>query len=582
MLASILSALLLALAVPNELAPYGNAFAGFICLAPYFLAIRRSRSYRGAAVLGFIFGSLSHAVSSYWLYYFKDFAFWTIGSTSIAYGLLHMLVAGFLRWASVTNFEGLFWESSQSFGTAPTAPATLKRSNFTHLRYNSSIAASHFSVLRPFMLALGWTTWEWGKSIGFLGYPWGLVAYGLNNYPRMIQIVDGLGVYGLSFFLALASALLAELGAVLYTGSTPGNLYTGSTTGKRFPQGISVWSRGALIWVIIFIWFAGYGAYRLARPTPVVAEIPLLLIQHNADSWMDGELTALNRAVQLSRQGMEQYQKETGLTKPALLVWSETVLRRPFADYLGFYKRNPKDDPLVPFLAEQGVPLLTGAPVVLNWETYDATNSVIFINPDSTIPYSYAKRHPVPFAEAIPFWEYQWMRDFMAKVVGVDGTWTMGTEAVVMEVTTPEGTVIRFGTPICFEDAFADVCRDFFKKGADLLINLTNDSWSQTVSSETQHLVAARFRTIENRRVLVRSTNGGITAVIDAEGRVIRSLPPFTEQYLATVVPVQKAAGFTTYYLLGDWFAALVSLLFFSLIFVHYYRTYRFRACWKY
>jgi apolipoprotein N-acyltransferase len=257
-----------------------------------------------------------------------------------------------------------------------------------------------------------------------------------------------------------------------------------------------------------------------------------------------------------------------------MIVWSETVLRRPFADYLGFYKRNPKQDPLVPFLAEQNVPLLTGAPVVLNWETYDATNSVIYINSDSNILYSYAKRHPVPFAEAIPFWEYKWMRDFMAKVVGVDGTWTMGTEAVVMSVPTAEGKKVRFGTPICFEDAFADVCRDFFKNGADLLINLTNDSWSQTVSSETQHLVAARFRTIENRRVLVRSTNGGITAVIDAEGRIIESLPPFTQQYLATVVPIQKGAGFTTYYLLGDWFAAFVTLLFFSLIFVCYFRSF--------
>jgi len=553
-LASILSALLLAMAVPNELAPYGNVLAGFLCLAPYFLVLRKTRSYRDAAFLGFIFGSLSHAVSSYWLYYFKDFAIWTIGSTSIAYGFLHMFVAGFLRWASVTPLEVLFWKGPlrQSWGHEGSDPG------------NRLLALqTDFSVLRPFVLALGWTAWEWAKSIGFLGYPWGLVAYGLNNYPRMIQIVDALGVYGLSFVLALASALLAELGPLL------------AHRGAALKAGLFAWGRPALVWLCIFIWFAGYGMYRLANPTPTVDRLPLLLIQHNADSWMGGELTALETAVRLSREGMEHYEKETGFAKPALIVWSETVLRRPFADYLGYYKRNPKLDPLVPFLAEQNVPLLTGAPVVLNWETYDATNSVIFINPDSSISYSYAKRHPVPFAEAIPFWEYKWMRDFMATVVGVDGTWTMGTEATVMTVQNHEGKRIHFGTPICFEDAFADVCRDFFKNGADLLINLTNDSWSQTVSSETQHLVAARFRTIENRRVLVRSTNGGITAVIDAEGRILQSLPPFTQKYLATVVPVQKGTAFTTYYLLGDWFAALVTLIFFSLIFVNYFKNHR-------
>ncbi len=561
--ASVFSALLLSLAVPNELAYYGNAFVAFFCLAPYFLALRKTRTYKGAAMLGFIFGTVSHAVSSYWLYFFKDYAMWTIGSTSLAYGFLHMLVAGFLRWASTSNLEGLFWKSAKTVDLKVLRPGA--------------------SVLRPFVLALGWTLWEWGKSIGFLGYPWGLVAYGLNNYPRMIQIADSLGVYGLSFLLALSSALIAELVPILAGIWNMRSLHGlhGQSSAASLPTVGSAasyhnfcnWSRGALVGFAIFIWFDLYGVMRLAHPTPVVSKLPLLLIQHNADSWMDGELRALETAVRLSRQGMEQYEVETGIKKPAMIVWSETVLRRPFADYLGFYKRSPKQDPLVPFLAEQNVPLLTGAPVVLNWETYDATNSVIFIHSDSSILYSYAKRHPVPFAEAIPFWEYQWMRDFMKKAVGLEGTWTMGTEAVVMQVETAEGETVRFGTPICFEDAFADVCRDFFKNGADLLINLTNDSWSQTVSSETQHLVAARFRTVENRRVLVRSTNGGITAVIDAEGRIIKSLPPFTESYLAAVVPIQKGSGMTTYALLGDWFAALAAIIFLGLVIRGFFKT---------
>lgn len=539
-IAALASALLLALAVPNELAHYGNALASFFCLAPYFIALRGTRTYRGAALLGFIFGVVSHGVSSYWLYFFEDYAIWTIGSTSIAYGFLHMLVAGFLRWASVTNLEALFWSSRHK----PLAKTM----------------AGDISVLRPFALALGWTVWEWGKSIGFLGYPWGLVAYGLNNYPRMIQIVDTLGVYGLSFLLALTSALIAELVPLFSLGS------------EGLQKALRRWAASALVGLSLFLWFSLYGMYKLDHPTPTVDTLPLLLVQHNADSWTDGELTALDAAVRLSREGVEQYKAETGLDKPAMIVWSETVLRRPFSDYIGFYKRNPEQDPLVPFLAEMGIPLLTGAPVVLNWDTYDATNSVILIRDDGSILYSYAKRHPVPFAEAIPFWEYKWMRDFMAHVVGVDGTWTMGTDATVMQVQTAQGKTIRFGTPICFEDAFADVCKDFFKNGADLLINLTNDSWSQTVSSETQHLVAARFRAIENRRVLVRSTNGGITAVIDAEGRIIRSLPPFTKRYMAVVVPIQKQAEPTAYSLLGDWFAALGAFLFFGLIFLRFFR----------
>jgi apolipoprotein N-acyltransferase len=225
------------------------------------------------------------------------------------------------------------------------------------------------------------------------------------------------------------------------------------------------------------------------------------------------------------------------------------------------------------FLGELGVPLLTGAPVVLDWERYDATNSAILLSPEGNTLFSYAKMHPVPFAESIPFWEYGWMRNFMSDVVGLEGGWVMGTEATVMEVPTPSGRPLRFGVPICFEDAFPSVCAAFFRNGADLLVNITNDSWSLTVSAETQHFVAARFRAIEFRRVLVRSTNGGVTAVVDAEGRTLAQLPLFTEAVLPVDVPVQIAAAPTTYYLLGDWFPALLAVTLFLFLLADFRRS---------
>jgi apolipoprotein N-acyltransferase len=151
------------------------------------------------------------------------------------------------------------------------------------------------------------------------------------------------------------------------------------------------------------------------------------------------------------------------------------------------------------------------------------------------------------------------MRNFMQKVVGLESGWTMGTEATVMEVPTASGRPLRFGVPICFEDAFAGVCADFFRGGADILLNITNDSWSRTISSETQHYTVSRFRAIENRKVLVRATNGGVTAVVDAEGRTLATLPLFTEASLAVLVPIQIGASPTTYFLLGDWLPILLA-----------------------
>jgi apolipoprotein N-acyltransferase len=550
-LAAAASAATLALSLPSELAPYGIPILGFVCLIPYFSALYRTRSYREAALLGFVFGSLSHFLSSYWLMFFKDYAIWTIGATSVAYGFLHMLVAGFLRRFSMIGVpQGQSCEIEQ--------PTCNPRG---YLRGQSTL-------LRPFAIAAIWTIWECLKSIGFLGYPWGLIAYAVNTIDALNQIADALGVYGLSFLLTLCNAAILEWGL----------------SKKR-----SLPVFGVLL--AISVWFLGYGLFRLTSSVPVVDQVPMVLVQHNGDSWVQGgETTALRKCQELSRKGKQLFKDGKAVLlnrdsnhynewdKPALVVWSETVLRRPFDDYKPYFRKQPSRDPFIPFLAELDIPLLTGAPVILDWETYDATNSAILLSPEGEIVDSYAKTHLVPFAETIPFWDYKWMREFMKKVAGLEGQWNAGTEHTVMTIQTPSGRPLRFGVPICFEDAFADTCAAFFKNGADVLINLTNDSWSRTVSAETQHLVVARYRAIENRRVLIRSTNGGVTCIVDAEGRIVAKAPLFEETALAVTVPIQVGSGKTTYFLLGDWFPLLLFFALLRLLFIDNRKNLRDRA----
>jgi apolipoprotein N-acyltransferase len=512
----ILSAALLALCLPNELFPGGFFPAAFFCLAPYFAALRRTGSPGEAALSGFLFGFFSHALSSYWLAFFREYAVWTMGLTSVVYGLFHLLTAQFIR--RFSRAEGPFERA-----------------------------------LRPVLLAMVWTFWEYVKSSGFFGYPWGLVAYGASNCLPLLQIADVTGVYGLSFLFALVSALVAEAADCL-----PGR--------RTFsPGAFRPVLPGLIMAALLLLWTLCYGGYRLSRPTPVRGRVSLLLVQHNANSWIEGELPSLERAVRLSREGL------AAGPGPSLMVWSETVLIRPFQEYAEFFQENPPADPLIPFLREAGIPLLTGAPELLDFDTWALTNSAILIEGGrraGAVRYSYAKQHMVPFAEFVPGGELAPVRAFMKEVVGLEGGWIPGRKPVVMTLPgavnqgagetagTPAGT-LRFGVPICFEDAFAPLCARFFREGADILINLTNDSWSRTVSAETQHLFAARFRSIENRRVLVRSTNGGITAVIDAEGRIGASLPPFTETFLSTEVAIQKGGAPTVYAVLGDWLPLL-------------------------
>jgi apolipoprotein N-acyltransferase len=169
--------------------------------------------------------------------------------------------------------------------------------------------------------------------------------------------------------------------------------------------------------------------------------------------------------------------------------------------------------------------------------------------------------HPVPFAECIPFYEYKVVREFFTKVVHIENAWVMGTRYTVFQVPLRTGKLLHFGAPICFEDAFSDLCRQYILNGADCLVNMTNDSWSKTWSSEIQHFQAAQFRAIENRRVLVRSTNGGVSGVVDPWGRVSARMPFFESAWTVASVPLYKEPGFTPYTRYGDWFPRVLIIL---------------------
>jgi apolipoprotein N-acyltransferase len=112
----------------------------------------------------------------------------------------------------------------------------------------------------------------------------------------------------------------------------------------------------------------------------------------------------------------------------------------------------------------------------------------------------------------------------------------------------------HFSTPICFEDSFGYLSREFVRHGAEVIVNLTNDLWSYSEPSAMQHMGMAVFRTVENRRSMVRSTNGGMTTVIDPNGKLLDLYPAFQEGYLTEDVPVYTASS-TLYTAWGDWLA---------------------------
>ena len=521
---AVISGVLLPLALPNELFPWGNPAMGLVAITPLYVALASTTGYGMAFLATALFGGLAHGLSSYWLWFFKDFRYWTLGSSTLAYMVVYGCLGLYLRGA-------------------------LKRSG----------------LYRTLAFAAVWTVFEWGKSNGFLGYPWGLISYSWNEILPAIQIADSTGVYGLGFALVLVSSGLAEVLMPYRPILTPPGLDESPLrVAARFlpslpsGKGSRIAGSGPLVVaVLLMAGIMGYGFLSLARPREPRGSFPAILVQQNIDSWESagGEEEALSISVALASAAIEAAGR-----KPDIILFSETSLRRPWNEFRSFYARTPREDPLIPFLARTEAWLFTGLPEILDWDTYEATNSVVLINPQGQQVASYAKMHPVPFAEALPFWEYDGFRRFIQEVVGLESGWTMGTERIIFELPTSGAGLVKFAGPICFEDAFAYLCRRFVNDGAEIFINLTNDSWSKTRSAELQHFVAARFRSVEARRVLVRSTNGGVSGMVMPDGSVRNLLPLFSAEALLVDIPVYTGET-TPYMLFGDWFVALLALL---------------------
>jgi apolipoprotein N-acyltransferase len=514
----LLAGVLLPLALPNEIFRNGNPALGPFCIAPLFIAVSLAPTFGAAALLGVVFGAVSTALSSFWLMFFQDFSIWTYGGTILGYAAYNALLFAFLL-----GF--------------------------------SRVARRY----RPFVFAMAWALYEYFKSVGFLGYPWGLVAYPVSDFLPLVQFIDTTGIWGLSFLAALANTLVAEW--AMYARNLAPPLPAVSRRGPPRAAWRSVLARDAVFVGIVLVFVLGYGFLRLGQPEPAGRTANLLLVQQNLDPWESGKARAGGTKINqdLTFQGLAKT-----VVPVDLVAWSETSVMDAYVQQGDGFDRKSS---MVPFAQLTGVPILFGGVVIVDARRNLFMNGAILISPKGEIVDSYGKMHPVPFAESIPFFTFAPVQWFFTRVVGIWFPWVQGKEYTIFRVPLASGGELAFGAPICFEDAFSDLCRRFILGGADLWMNLTNDYWSKTVSSEYQHFQVARFRAVENRRVLVRSTNGGVTAVVDPKGRVKAMLPLFERGTLAVSVPVSDGV-LTPYTILGDWFPWVLACVLLALLLI--------------
>ena len=180
-------------------------------------------------------------------------------------------------------------------------------------------------------------------------------------------------------------------------------------------------------------------------------------------------------------------------------------------------------------------------------------NSAALVSPSGDWIARYDKVHLVPFGEYVPFKHWLGFAGGLTKEVG---DFTHGVVRDPLQAGDE-----RVGVFICYESIFPDEVREFADRGAQVLVNISDDAWYGDSGAYAQHLKQGRMRAIENSRWLLSDTNTGVTAAIDPYGRIVESVP--RKMRTALVASYALESGTTFYTRHGDWLAyacAIISL----------------------
>jgi len=385
-------------------------------------------------------------------------------------------------------------------------------------------------VASPFAVALLWTALDHLRSFALTGFPWATLGYAQHENAALLPLASLGGVYALSFVSVLGGASLARVVRARRLDAAAATGFAAAALAHAVGFGISAAEAGE----------AGLPRLRVA------------VLQGNIDQgikwspeWAESTLGIYE---DLSRRAAAQGAR--------VIVWPETAV--PGAIDPG------QDDPLrfERLARETGAALVVGA-VGLDFgpgpTLVGVTDSAFVFDASGDLVHRYDKTHLVPFGEYVP------LQDLLGRVfravargiaeIGVSA----GPRPRALEFSVPGAQAeLTAGVPICYELLFPELTRRFVRDGAEVLFAITNDAWYGRTGAPYQFLAITALRSAETRVWTARAANTGVSAIIDARGRVRRQSRIFERDLLVEDVTLRPApAGGSFYARHGDVFAGL-------------------------
>ncbi len=438
----------------------------------------------------------------------------------------------------------------------------------------------------PFAAATAWVGCELIRAYFVTGFAACMLAHSQVPWPWMLPIASYLGCYGVSFVVMF-------IGAVFYQWSNWAMQRWDSNA--SVPSSNSLYVNGACtllasaVVVISVLSLRARDAW-LAGQESIKPLATILLIQDDMPTQFDGP-------PEDSVVGWKRYEQQTAFAasshkskKIHLVVWPESTFisgpseaflyrswidwvdrdgfpadleypKEEFSENMAMYKEKLMKSKVLRIAAHfwpQQPTLLLGVDVMkVRPERTSRYNAALWVDP-ANIDSSeyYAKQHLVLFGETFPF---------ISELLGMVGLGVAGIDSGEKPMAWKLPTGATVSTSICFEDVLPHLIHSHVYelssagKSPDILVNITNDGWFRGSSILDHHLNNAILAAVENRRPMLVAANLGISAWIDGDGRVIRSLPRLEGgSILAEPIPDGRWGWWQA---IGDWPARALAIV---------------------
>lgn len=493
-----LHALATPLAFPHEL-PWGGSIDLGLALAwivPATLILGlQGLSPRRAAGEAFVASLVGHALLFHWFFVVTV----TYGGMPAGLGVLAPLLPAVYVALFTAAFAGLW------------------------VRFG---ATSAFPALAGAAL---WVALDWARAHFLGGFPWATLGYALHLDIPLLGITRWTGVYGLSFVAAGMGIALAQALA----HPTP-----------------RAWRRAGLVGAGVLL-AHGLGLLLQASEPGVVERVRIAAVQGNIDQGAKWDAARRERI-------LETYVRlslEAASRGADWIVWPETAVP-------GLLEADPDLSDRIARLARR-----TDADLVIGGMGIASDQAARRITAffDSAFVFDrlgrridrYDKTHLVPFGEYVPLRGLlgHFFQSLATGLATRDVTAGAAPRVLLIEGRASGRPPLRVGVPICYELLFPHLVHEFGAGGAGVLLAVTNDAWYGRTGAPHQFLAMTALRAAENGRWAVRAANTGISAIIDARGRVREATSLFEEGLLVAEVPVVRSGPLTFYARHGDVFA---------------------------